>query len=79
MPGHAGAARHDEPWPGPPSCSHQTGTCAPLEDLVAYNCYFELEESPFPFCDDPFELLTEDVSRLVIPQPIPDPTPVLRY
>lgn len=56
----APAAAHasiDEPWPEPPSCSNETGTCSTMEDIVAYECYFENPDSPFHFCDDPIEEL----------------------
>ena len=46
-------AASDEPWPEPPSCSNETGTCTSIEDMVAYECYFEIDNSPFHFCDDP--------------------------
>ena len=47
----------DDPWPEPPSCSNETGTCSSMEDIVAYECYFENPDSPFNFCDDPLEEL----------------------
>lgn len=43
----------DEPWPEPPSCSNETLTCDPIEDWIAYECFFENPDSPFEFCDNP--------------------------
>jgi hypothetical protein len=81
MPGSAGAApvpghNPGEPWPEPPSCSNETGTCTSIEDMLAYECYFENPDSPFSFCDDPFELLRQDKNRLTTPLPDPDPAPL---
>jgi hypothetical protein len=74
LPGGASAAPKDGPWPEPPSCSNETGTCASMEDIVAYECYFEIENSPFHFCDDPFEELMErDTNSLSAPQPTATP------
>ena len=36
----ASAAPSVEPWPEPPSCSNETGTCTSIEDQLAYECYF---------------------------------------
>lgn len=59
-PGQASAYDPGAPWPEPPSCSNETFTCTSIEDMLAYECYFEIENSPFPFCKDPFELLQVD-------------------
>lgn len=76
MPGQAGAAPTDEPWPEQPSCSNETFTCTSMEDLVAYECYMESEDSPFNFCDDPFaELVERSTNKFAAPQSDPDPTP----
>ena len=62
-------AAMDDPWPEPPSCSNETGTCSTMEDIVAYECYFENPDSPFHFCDDPIqELQMKDGPKLVAPQ-----------
>jgi hypothetical protein len=74
MPGAAHAAPQDEPWPEPPSCSNVTGTCASMEDIVAYECYFESGESPFNFCDDPFAELTTDTDSFAVAEPAPGTT-----
>jgi hypothetical protein len=36
----ASAVPTDEPWPEPPSCSNETGTCTSIADQLAYECYF---------------------------------------
>jgi len=75
QPGQA-SANYDEPWPEPPSCSNVTGSCSSMEDLVAYECYFETDPSPFNFCDDPFAGLWEqDTNSFAAPHGEPDPTP----
>jgi len=80
MPGQASAATPPdpaEPWPEPASCSNDTGTCTSIEDMLAIECYFDsMYENPFPFCDDPFELLRQDNNRLTTPLPDPDPAPL---
>ncbi len=68
----AAHASIDEPWPEPPSCSNETGTCTSMEDLVAYECYFENPDSPFHFCDDPLEFSKGDIG-LVAPKSAPAP------
>jgi len=76
MPGHVSAGPSDEPWPEPPSCSNDTGTCTSIEDMLAYECYFEEDGAPISSCEDPFELLKGGQgATLVVPQPDPDPTP----
>ena len=64
----------DEPWPEPPSCSNETGTCSTMEDIVAYECYFENPDSPFHFCDDPLaELQMQKQPGLTTPKQSPEP------
>jgi hypothetical protein len=77
MPRHVSAST-DGPWPEPPSCDNNTGTCTSIVDMVAYDCYFEQDyESPFHFCDDPFEASTGDSGpKLVAPLGHPDPAPL---
>lgn len=68
-------AASDEPWPEPPSCSNETGTCTSIEDMVAYECYFEIDNSPFHFCDDPLAgIQVRKNPGLVAPQ-APAPAP----
>jgi hypothetical protein len=70
------AADTDDPWPEPPSCSNDTGTCTSMEDMIAYECYME-EVHVGNFCDDPFaELMERDTDSFVAPLPGPDPQPL---
>jgi hypothetical protein len=65
----AASASWDEPWPEPPSCSNDTGTCSTMEDIVAYECYFENPDSPFHFCDDPLnQEMKKDTNSFVAPK-----------
>lgn len=75
--GLAHASTNDGPWPEPPSCSNETGACSSIEDIIAYDCYFEQDyESPFNFCDDPFEeFQMQKEPGLVAPVPGGDPAP----
>jgi hypothetical protein len=75
MPGQVNAAT-DTPWPEPPSCSNETGTCSSIEDILAYECFFEEEDAPIKFCDDPFaELMVSETQSLAAPEPDAEPTP----
>jgi hypothetical protein len=77
LPLQASAGPSDEPWPEPPSCSNDTGTCTSIEDMLAYECYFEEDDAPISFCEDPFELLEGGQGpTLVTPRPGPEPTPL---
>ena len=72
----ARAADTDDPWPEPPSCSNDTGTCTSMEDMIAYECYMSGEEVPVGnFCDDPFELMEAGRNTGSFTTPLPDPDP----
>ena len=57
-----------DPWPEPPSCSNVTGTCASMEDILAYECYFEDSNAPIKWCDNPLVELQLDSQKLAAPQ-----------
>ena len=81
MPGQASAAipghNPGDPWPEPPSCSNETLSCDPIEDWLAYECFFENSNSPFSFCENPMlEMQGGRGPTLVTPQPDPDPAPL---
>ncbi len=69
MPGQASAGNTDGPWPEPPSCSNDTGTCTSIEDQLAYECFFENEDDLIKWCDDPIEELNPGTIGLVAEQP----------
>lgn len=75
MPGQASAGNTDGPWPEPPSCSNETGTCTSIEDQLAYECFFESDDFLIKWCDDPMVEMRKDTNVLVAPQGHPDPTP----
>ena len=76
IPGQASAGSSDEPWPEPPSCSNETGTCTSIEDMLAYECFFEEEGALISWCEDPFELRSGGRGpTLLAPRAEPDPTP----
>lgn len=73
-PGFASAANPDGPWPEQPSCSNESGTCSSIEDILAYECFFEDPEAPITWCDDPFELLIPDTKGFAV-EKTADPSP----
>lgn len=75
MPAQASAANTDGPWPEPPSCSNDTGSCTSLADQLAYECFFEEDGFLIKWCEDPFAKMERDPNVLVSPQGHPDPAP----
>ena len=55
----AGAAPSDGPWPEPPSCSNETGTCTSIEDQLAYECFFVEDTSGVVWCETDLEDIME--------------------
>jgi len=75
----ASAGNTDGPWPEPPSCSNDTGTCTSIEDQLAYECFFEEDTDGMAWCEtdleDMLEMHREPVQSFKLVQPTPPPPP----
>lgn len=69
MPGQASASQTDGPWPEPPSCSNDTGSCTSLADQLAYECFFEESDFPIKWCEDPIPSESRQTKGLVAEAP----------
>jgi hypothetical protein len=76
------AAPSDEPWPEPPSCSNETGTCTSIEDQLAYECYFVEDDEGIEWCEtdleDMLDMQRDPGTYLKAELPAPPPPPVAR-
>ena len=77
----ASAAPSDGPWPEPPSCSNETGTCTSIEDQLAYECFFVEDNEGIAWCETDLEDMLEihfepgRVNTFTVELPPPPPPP----
>jgi len=78
----ASAGDTDGPWPEPPSCDNNTGTCTSIEDTLAYECFFVEDTSGVVWCEtdlqDIMEMQRDPGQSFKFAQPTPPPPPAVR-